>query len=415
MYLCVKQQLKHLSKQEYQILRELAHTAKNLYNESIYKIRQYFFETGNYLPYVKNYHMLKNSENYRILNSNMAQQILKEADGAFKSFFALLREKKNGSSRIGKVRLPGYLPKDGFATLVVGFVRIVADTFTLPYSRAYGKGKTALTIRIPPVLKGRIIKEIRIRPVSRARFFEIQYTYEAEEEKRNLSVQKALAVDLGVDNLASCVTEEGKSFLIDGRRLKSINQWYNKENARLQSVKDKQKQEGITRRQAALLRRRNNCVRDYMSKAGKLLTEYCVEHNIGNLIVGYRKDFQKNSHLGKRNNQNFVNLPYGYLVKKLDYLCRMKGIRLILQEESYTSKASFFEQDEMPVYGEEENFSWIFSGKRIKRGVYENARGYRYHADLNGALNIMRKSNIVSLTALYARGEVDTPKRIRIA
>lgn len=138
MYLCIRQQMRHLNREEYEILRELCHTAKNLYNEGLYQIRQYFFATGKYLPYVKNYHLLKGSENYRLLNSNMAQQILKEAEGAFKSFFALCK-KKQEQGDMGKVRIPGYLPKDGFFTLVIGSVRLGEGTFTLPYSRAYGK------------------------------------------------------------------------------------------------------------------------------------------------------------------------------------------------------------------------------------------------------------------------------------
>lgn len=223
MYLCIRQQPRHLNREEYEILRELCHIAKNLYNESLYQIRQHFFSTGEYLPYVKNYYLLKGSENYRLLNSNMAQQILKEADGAFKSFFALCNKRKQEQGDAGKVRMPQYLPKDGFFTLVIGFVRLGEGTFTVPYSRAYGKGHKPVTVRIPPVLKGKKICEIRIKPQAGGRFFEIQYTYEIEEEQNSHNVKKALAIDLGLENLASCVTEEGKAFLIDGRRLKSIN------------------------------------------------------------------------------------------------------------------------------------------------------------------------------------------------
>lgn len=118
MYLTVKQQLKHLSKEEYLILRELCHSAKNLYNQAVYNIRQYYFDEGKYLNYVENNKLLKSSENYKILNSNMAQQILKEVDGAFKSFFRLLKLKSKGEYK-EKVKLPKYLPKNSFTTLVV--------------------------------------------------------------------------------------------------------------------------------------------------------------------------------------------------------------------------------------------------------------------------------------------------------
>lgn len=350
MYLCIRQQLKHLSKEEYQVLRELCHVAKNLYNESLYQIRQHFFATGKYLSYSENYHCLKQSENYRLLNSNMAQQIMKEADGAFKSFFALRKKVKAGEYTSKSAQLPKYLPKDGFMTLVIGFVRLQDDKLVLPYSRAYGKEHPTVSIKLPPNLKGKHVKEIRIKPQAHARFFEVQYTYEVEEDQHLLNNNKALAVDIGVNNLAACVTDTGKTFLIDGRKLKSKNQWYNKQLARLQSIKDKQGIKDHTKRMELLVRKRNNQVRDYMSKAASQIVQYCIQNQIGNLIVGYNDDFQRNSNLGKRGNQIFVNIPYGYFINKLEYLCRLHGINFVLQEESYTSKASFFDQDEMPVY-----------------------------------------------------------------
>lgn len=150
-----------------------------------------------------------------------------------------------------------------------------------------------------------------------------------------------------------------------------------------------------------------------MNKAGRRIINYCLENKIGTVVVGYQKDFQRKSRLGKRNNQNFVNIPYGEFVRKLEYLCKRYGIRLVVQEESYTSKASFFDKDEMPVYGEEEG-EIRFSGKRKTRGMYETRKGYCLNADINGALNILKKSKVVCLTALYNRGEVDTPQRIRV-
>lgn len=180
MYLTVCQQLKHLSKDEFLILRELCRTAKNLTNQAIYQVRQHYFEYSRYLPYEKNYAILKTSENYRLLNSNMAQQILKEVDGSFKSFFGLLKLAKQGKYPFSSCRLPKYLPKDGYATLIVGFVRLNGNRFVLPYSAAYKKHHKPVTITIPPVLADKTIKEIRIIPKADARFFEIQYTYQVE-------------------------------------------------------------------------------------------------------------------------------------------------------------------------------------------------------------------------------------------
>ena len=415
MYLTLKQQVKHLSKNEFRNLKYLSHIAKNLTNEAIYNIRQYYFNKKKYLSYNENYKMLKNSENYKKLNSNMAQQILKEVDGSFKSFFGLLRLAKNGQYDNKKIKLPKYLDKDGFTTLVIGFVRLKDNMLIVPYSNSFKKTHQEVKIKLPPVLKGKKIKEIRIIPKQHSRYFEIQYIYEVEEVQRELNENNALGIDLGIDNLCTCVTNNGASFIIDGRKLKSINQYYNKTNAKLQSIKDKQKIEHITLRQKRIARKRNTRIEDYLSKVARIIVNYCLNNDIGKIILGYNEDFQRNSNIGSINNQNFVNIPYGKLRDKLIYLCKLYGIEFKLQEESYTSKASFFDGDKIPVYDKENPQEYIFSGRRIKRGLYQTSKGKLINADCNGALNILRKSKVVDLSILYNRGELDTPKRIRIA
>ena len=414
MYLTLKQQVKHLSKKEFRNLKYLSHIAKNLTNEAIYNIRQYYFNKKKYLSYNENYKMLKNSENYKKLNSNMAQQILKEVDGSFKSFFGLLKLAKNGQYDNKKIKLPKYLAKDGFTTLVIGFVRLKDDILIVPYSNSFKKTHQEVKIKLPPVLKDKKIKEIRIIPKQHSRYFEIQYTYEIEEIQRELNKENVLGIDLGIDNLCTCVTNNGASFIIDGRKLKSINQYYNKINAKLQSIKDKQKIERTTLRQKRITRKRNNRINDYLSKAARIIINYCLNNDIGKLVLGYNEDFQRNSNIGSINNQNFVNIPYGKLRDKLIYLCKLYGIEFKLQEESYTSKASFFDGDEIPIYDKENPQEYIFSGKRIKRGLYQTSKGYQLNADCNGALNILRKSKVVDLSILYNRGELNTPKRIRV-
>ena len=416
MYFTIKQQVKQLSKEDYKNLRELSHIAKNLTNEAIYNVRQSYFNEGKYLNYEKNYALLKNSENYKLLNSNMAQQILKEVDSMFQSFFGLIKLAEKGRYSFKDIKLPYYLPKDSFTTLVIGFVRFNGNQLTIPYSQSYKKGHKGITINLPPKLAGKKVKEIRIIPKSKARFFEIQYCYEAEEIQSNLDENHVLAVDLGVDNLAACVTSKGKSFIIDGKRLKSINQWFHKENARLQCIKDKQKfGKKSTNKQQTIRRNRNNKVNDYMNKSARMIINYCLNNDIGTLVCGYNKTFQRNSDIGKKNNQNFVNIPFGKLREKFRYLCKLYGIKYIEQEESYTSKASFFDEDIIPVYNQDTPQTYTFSGKRIKRGLYQCGNGKTLNADINGALNILKKSNVVSLTGLYDRGELDTPIRIRVA
>lgn len=416
MYLTVKQQVKHLSKEEYKSIKELCHIAKNLTNQAVYNVRQYYFNEGKYLNYEKNYALLKSSENYKLLNSNMAQQILKEVDGSFKSFFGLLKLAKKGKYAFKDCKLPHYLTKDGYATLVIGFVRLNGNKLILPFSNTYKKAHDRIEITIPPILHDKKVKEIRIIPRANARFFEIQYIYEVENIQRNLNQNNALALDLGINNLVTAVSNEGKSFIIDGRKLKSINQWFNKENARLQSIKDKQHfGKRTTNKQKAIARDRNNKVNDYMNKAARKIIDYCITNDIGTLVVGYNETFQRNSPIGKQNNQNFVNIPYGQLRNKLEYLCELNGIVFVKQEESYTSKSSFWDKDEIPVYNADNPKEYQFSGNRVYRGLYKTASGKTLNADVNGALNIMRKSSVVDMNILYGRGEVDTPIRIRIA
>ena len=252
----------------------------------------------------------------------MAQQILKEVVGSFKSFFGLIKLAKQGKYSFKDCKMPHYLPKDGYTTLVIGFVRLNGNKLILPFSNNFKKTHKVVEITIPLVLLDKKVKEIRILPKANARYFEIQYIYEAGCIQRNLNTQNALALDLGVNNLVTAVSSTGKSFIVDGRRLKSINQWFNKENARLHSIKDKQHfGKKPTNRQKAIARDCNNKVNDYMNKAARMIIDYCINNDIGTLIAGYNVTFQRNSHIGKQNKQNFVNIPYGRLRDKLAYMC----------------------------------------------------------------------------------------------
>ena len=418
MYLTIKQQVKHLTKEEYNILRELCKTAKNLTNQAIYNIRQYYFQEKQYLRYEANYHKMKYLENYKLLNSNVAQQTLKDVDSMFKSFFGLIKLAKQGKYNFKHIKLPNYLPKNSYANITISQIRIKNNILTVPYSNAFKKkyeGIKKIQIKVPQVLEDKKIKEIQIIPKFSARFFEIQYIYEIQEENINLNTNNALAIDLGVNNLCTCVTNTGKSFIIDGRKLKSINQFFNKNNAKLQSIKDKQNIKRQTKQQYLISRKRKNRVNDYINKTCRYIINYCLANDIGTLVIGYNQSFQNKTNLGKRNNQIFTQLPFGDIRIKLEYLCKRYNINYIMQEESYTSKASFFDNDDLPIYNADNPQTYEFSGKRIKRGLYQTKNNYLFNADCNGALNILRKSKAVDLTVLCRRGELDTPKRIRIS
>lgn len=357
------------------------------------------------MSYTDLYHEIKHTYEYKQLNSNMAQQILKIVDRNFKSFWGLINTKKRTKS-VTKVRLPNYLNKDAHFSLIIGFVRIKNDySFDLPMSRQYSNKNIKINFRLPAILRDKKIKEIRIIPKQNARFFEIHYVYEKEISSGIYNQNNALAIDLGIDNLMTCVTNHGQSFIMDGKKIKSINQYANKQNARLRSILDKQ---GLkdSKRLNRLWYKRNNMIYDQILKSCRYVVEYCKNNDIGNIILGFNKDMTRSINIGKVNNQKVANLPMGKIKDTLAYMCKEAGIVFHLQEESYTSKVSFWDKDPIEKCD--------YSGMRIKRGLYKTKDGSFINADINGALNIMRKSKVVGLNTLYRRGVVDTPKRIRL-
>ena len=414
MYLTVKNQLRNLPVKYFETLRLLCHLSKNLYNEALYSVRQYYFTERKHLTYESNYHECKVSENYKALGTDVAQQTMKVVDRNFKSFYALISKAKAGDYQFKQIRLPHYLPKEGYFSLIIPRIAIKNGSFAIPMSIAFKKEHGEVRFEIPPNIEGKKICEVRIHPLNKAKFFEIEYIYEQPEIKVELNADKYMSIDFGLDNLATCVTNDGASMILDGKRLKSYNRLYNKENARLQSNKDKAGIKGFTRRQVFNTGKRNRRVNHAMSVSASKIIKYCLKNQIGNLVVGYNLDWKRNIEIGKVNNQNFVQIPHGLLRQKLKYQCELYGIKYIEQEESYTSKASFFDNDKIPTYNEKNLQSYKFSGKRISRGQYRTSSGYILNADINGALNILRKSKLVDLRVLQDRGCVNQPQRISL-
>ncbi|MEF2114377.1 MULTISPECIES: RNA-guided endonuclease InsQ/TnpB family protein [Clostridium] len=408
-----KQQLKDLSAKEYKALKELCFLSKNMYNVALYNIRQHYFTQNKFLNYIKNYHVCKTNENYVILNSNSAQQIMKIVDANFKSFFGLLKLAKAGKYKYSDVRMPSYLPKDSLFEIVFCEFNVTTDKFAVPMSAAFKSLYGKIEIAMPKNLKSKLIKKIIILPRNDARFFEIQWIYVIEEFKGSLNKKNTLAIDLGVDNLCTCTTNSGKAFIIDGKKLKSINQGTNKRSCKLQSIKDKQNITRTTKAQGNLWNKRGNKVNDYLAKTARLIIDYCITNDIGSLVVGSNKNIQKVVNLGRVNNQNFVNIPIGQLRAKLKYLSKRYKLVFIEQEESYTSKADFLATDNMPVYDALIKRTYIFSGKRTSRGQYKSSMGIILNADINASLNIMRKAEIKNICLMY--NEYMNPKRIKIA
>ncbi|XWK90709.1 MAG: transposase [Phormidium sp.] len=170
------------------------------------------------------------------------------------------------------------------------------------------------------------MKEVRIHPRYKARFFEVEFITEVDVTPVTTNSDSVLAIDLGVNNLAACVDTNGVSFLVDGKPLKSINQWYNKENARLQSIKDLLYIKGVTERQARLTKNRNNKVRDYLNKAARYIINHCIKNQIGKIVVGFNVGIKQDINIGCRHNQNFVQIPHAKFKFKLQALCESLAI-----------------------------------------------------------------------------------------
>ena len=236
-----------------------------------------------------------------------------------------------------------------------------------------------------------------------------EFVTPADVDKENI-----MAVDIGVDNLASCITTLGTSFILDGRKLKSINQGWNKEKARLQSIADRQKTK-TTNRLSCITEKRNNQTKDILRKSARYIINYCIEYRIGTLVVGYTPDFKRNVNMGRSNNQSFTNISFGDFRQILKSLCGRYDIQYMEQEESYTSKSSFLDKDILPEYKPEQPYVGAFSGKRIHRGLYKTKDGTIVNADINGAANILRKSKQNFDFEGLCRGLLASPLRIRLS
>jgi IS605 OrfB family transposase len=411
--------IRGLTKEQYSLLREMCQYSNNLYNVALYNIRQHYFNTKKFLTYESNYHECKTNENYALLQAGVSQQIMKVVDRSFKSFFNLLKKCKTGDYRYHDVNIPHYRKKGGMFNLIMSTNAFTVKNGFLyvPMSRAFRalhSGVKEIKVKFPERLSDKIVKEVRILPCNHGKFFKIQYVYEVTPKEISLNKENCLSIDFGVDNLATCVSTNGTPFIIDGRKLKSINHYWNKEMARLRSISMKQGLKTTDKIQR-ITTKRNNRVNDTIKKAARCIINYCIQNDVGTLIVGYTLDFKRNTNIGKQNNQNFVQIPLGNLRQQLEFLCWKYNIDYIEQEESYTSKSSFLDNDVLPEYKAEQPYQGEFSGKRIKRGLYQSGDGTILNADVNGAANILRKCKQNLNFEKLCKGLLASPKRIRLS
>lgn len=249
---------------------------------------------------------------------------------------------------------------------------------------------TSTNIIVKTKITRNIIRNVRIVPCNG--YIKIEILYNVQECKLKPKDNNIASIDLGLNNLMTVTFTNNKPLIINGRPLKSINQFYNKQKAKYTSLVEKHNGKKTSKRLKRLSSKRANKVDNYLHKSVSYLMNQLVSNNISTLVVGYNKEWKQDIDTGSTNNQNFNCVPHSKLVKMLKYKCQLYGIDFILQEESYTSKSSFLDKDILPVYDPEDDTKYSFSGRRIKRGLYKSKDGKLINADVNGSYNIMRKA-----------------------
>ena len=380
---------RHIITKQNKLFKEidtLAFLSKNLYNAANYLIRQEFINNNKYLSNSEVYHLIKASVDYKALPAKVSNQVLRVLERNWKSFLAASREFKiNPKKFLGKPKLPKYKDKIKGRNIVI----YELGALSKPGLRN-GLVKLSKT-NISMTTKQKEIKEVRLVP--RCSLYVIEIVYEVVITNTDSAVNsKIAAIDLGIDNLATVSSNAigFKPLIINGKPIKSVNQFYNKKKAKLQQ--DLQKQEPkryVSNRINTLTAKRNHKIETYLHQASRTIINYLLQNQIGTLVIGNNKEWKQNINIGKTNNQNFVQLPHYKFIQQLAYKAELARIKVIVNEESYTSRASFLDLDDIPTYkaGEKHNFS----GKRIKRGMYKSAKGLLINADLNGSYNILRK------------------------
>jgi putative transposase len=370
------------------VLEFICSESHKLINCGIYYARQLYFKTGKLIGKYDLEKEYKNNNHYQFLHSQAAQQILRSVCESFKSFKELEKKYNLGELHF-KPRLPNYRKGNGYAlvTYPKQALRLVGDNIKVPLGNTVKRWfkLDSFLIQMPSNLDFADIKELRILPRNQCFYAEFVYQqkpiYAAE-----LNPQYALAIDPGINNWLSCVSNIGTSFIVDGHKVKSLNQLYNK---RVSTLKEGKPQGYWDEQLAHITEKRNRQMRDAVNKAAKLVVDHCIKHHIGTIVFGWNQGQRQEATLGKTT-QSFVQIPTAKLKERIKQLCEYHGIKFVETEESYTSKASFLDSDFLPTFGAKPE-GWNKSGKRVKRGMYRTAKGVLVNADLNAAANILRK------------------------
>lgn len=368
----------------YGICDNLAFKSKNLYNYALYLIRQEYINNNKYLPYARLQHMLQEEKqpDYIALPAKVSQQTLRLLDRNFKSFFASVKDyAKNPSKYKGRPRLPRYLDKtDG--RYVVTYTNQAIGKKSLDKEGVIVPSQTE--IRIKTKIGFKELDCVRIVPYNGYYAVEVVYTVNEKHEMENNG--RYAGIDLGIDNFATVATncDDVLPYIISGKEAKSYNHWYNKRKAELQAIAKKRNNRNTTKALRSLDVKRKNRMDDFMHKASRHVVNQLVSDGITVLVIGYNETWKQDTNMRKANNQNFCYIPHLRFVEMLEYKCRIVGIKCVRQDEAHTSKCSFLD-------GEEVCHHERYVGKRRHRGLFVASDGREINADVNGALNIMRK------------------------
>ncbi len=368
----------------YSVIDEAAFKSKNLYNAALYEIRQSFIHEGKYLAYNEVQKRMQSHEAYRALPAKVSQQILMMLDCNWKSFFeAQTAYNEDPSKFLGRPKLPRYKHKTEGRNILVYTIQAISKK---------GLKRRLVQPSMLPIevqTKQKNINQVRIVP--RKGFYVVEVVYEKEVKQASVNPAWYAGIDIGMNNLVALTSNKPgfQSVLVNGRPVKSVNQFYNKRKADLQKQLG---HTGTTQRMERMTNKRNRRIDQYMHTVSKRMIDLLVKEGIGVLCIGKNDGWKQETNMGKRNNQNFVQIPHARFIAMLTYKAELVGITVKVTEESYTSKASLLDLDPLPVRdpnnGGEKH---TFSGKRVKRGLYCASDGRKINADINGAGNIIRK------------------------
>ncbi len=389
----------------YSVIDEAAFKSKNLYNAALYEMRQAFIQQGIYLSYEEMDKRMQLHEAYRALPAKVSQQVLRQLSDAWKAFReAKVAYEENPSKFTGRPKLPKYKHKtEGRNILIYNIQAISRGKHGL--KRGIIK-PSMLPIEVKTEKDPKKIDQVRIVP--RNGHYVVEVIYSKEPVQAHVDPSFCVAIDLGVTNVAA-ITANREGFiprLVNGRTLKAMNQWYNKRMKELKLCLPKEDRERVTKQMEQITNKRNRQVNHYLHAASKAIIDFLVQEGVGTIIVGKNPLWKQEAGMGRRNNHNFVQIPHARFIKMLTYKAELVGIRVEVQEESYTSKASFLDLDPIPTYKPNNDTQYTFSGKRIGRRnrLYRTKSGKIICADVNGSYNILRKRKPDAFAQAGAKG-----------